>query len=355
MASVFFVGCTTPPTPDPDPDPTPTPVVVISSTPVLTAVESSVNVAIVDVTSTSTQYMNKAEAGSSILVKGTAPAESLVKIYLDDVAIATVAETAVTGLWTIAIAESALGDDGVKVLTAKVTEVGLAESAASNAATFTLDTVLPSATTLAATAETAAVTMRITSAITAGLCMVDSFVATGSTVSPIAAGTWTVESVGVSGATSNVKISNGTTTFLYTITDGDQILTNVIPGVRFHLNQSGTAAYTSVGNITTLTITNTALIPDRAKVGFSEEITSASAILLTNYTWTDAATAITTAATYTSKYAYFNTFATGGPLALNETLRCSVNGVVDLAGNIQTTASVLSCTVGAASATSLAP
>jgi len=112
MASVLFVGCTTPPTPDPDPDPTPTPVVVVSATPVLTAVNTIAGVLIVDPTSTSTQYMNIAQVGASILVTGTAPSESLVKIYLGDVAVGpAVAETSTAGVWQVAIAKSSLGDD----------------------------------------------------------------------------------------------------------------------------------------------------------------------------------------------------------------------------------------------------
>jgi len=355
MASVLFVGCTTPPTPDPDPDPDPTPTPIVSATPVLTDVQTSVGVSIITVTSTSTQYMNIADVGASILVTGTAPSESLVKIYLDDVAVGpAVAEASTSGLWSVAIAKSSLGDDGVKVLTAKVTEVGLAEGVASNAATFTLDTVRPSATTLVATANTAAVAMVITSEVTAGVAVVDGtgFIASDLGTGTIAAGTWTVRTVAVSGTTSNVEISDGTTAVLYTVVTEAWFDGN-IPGVEFTFVAAG---LNSVGSITTLTITDTAAVVDRATVLFSEEITNASATTAANYVFTVAAAVVTPGAgvgAYYSKLAYFNTFAAA--LVENTTLRVIVDDVVDLAGNAQTTESNLTCTIGAAHLTTLAP
>jgi len=341
MASVLFVGCTTPPTPDPDPDPTP--VVVVSATPVLTDIQTSAGVSIVTVTSTSTQYMNIADVGSSILVTGTAPSESLIQIYLDDVAVApAVAEASTSGLWSVAIAKSSLGDDGVKVMTAKCTEVGLDEGEASNAGTFTLDTVKPSASTLAITAA-AAGTGTLTSTITAGIAVVDSFTTTGAAIS---AGTWTVSTVAASGTALNIKVTDGTNPLYYTVANATQIFTNVIPGVKFALNQA--TAYASVGNTTTLVITNATTIAARGKILFSEEITNASAIAAATYTFSNGGTVLS----YSAKYTYFSG---GFTSAQGITNTCSVNGAVDLAGNTQTTASVLSCTVGAASATSLAP
>ena len=88
---------------------------------------------------------------------------------------------------------------------------------------------------------------------------------------------------------------------------------------------------------------------------FSEEITSASAILLANYVFSTAAVVnVPTAVSYADKYMYFSPMVTA-TLVSGNTLACSVNGVVDLAGNIQTTASALTCTVTAASLTSLKP
>lgn len=351
MASFLFVGClgdgVTPPADDVVDDVDDVVDILTSATPVLTGVSSSIGVAIIDLTSDSTQYVSKAEAGSIIYIQGTAPAESLVSIYLDGVAIgAAVGETSVRGLWSIYVAESALGADGVKVITAKCTEVGLTQSLVSNAATFTLDTVLPYATTLAATAD-AAVAVGTTDST--GTAIVS---AVATTSADIETGTWIVDVLGISGALNNVSITlPDLSVLMYQgVTDGMVFALDApIPGVTLTF----IAALAPAQSIITC-VAETDAIVDRAKVGFNEEITTASGVLLTNYTWTTAATAITTAASYYSKFAYFNTFTTG-TLAAGELLGCSVNGVVDKAGNIQTTASALTTTVAAASATDLAP
>jgi len=345
MASVLFVGCTTPPTPTPTPTPTPDPATV-SATPVLTDVQTSLAVSIFDVTSTATLYMNIAEVGASILVTGTAPSESLVRIYLDDVAVGpAVAEATVAGLWSVAIAKSSLGDDGVKVMTAKVTEVGLAESAASNAATFTLDTVRPSATTLAATAA-AADGHDVTSSFIGDALITSASVRVAAN---LVAGTYSITCIADSAADYNITVAGGTMTTQTLKVTADGTL-YVIPGVAFNttavlINAAG------IGSVTTLTVTDTAAISSRAKVGFNEAITNASAILPANFTFSPVGG---TVLSYATLYTYFS----GGFAAAavqGTTLTCTVDDVVDLAGNAQTTANIVSCTVGAASATSLAP
>jgi len=352
MASVLFVGCTTPPTPEPEPEPTPTPTPIVSATPVLTAVNTIAGVLIVDPTSTSTQYMNIAQVGASILVTGTAPSESLVKIYLGDVAVGpAVAETSTAGVWTVAIAKSSLGDDGVKVLTAKVTEVGLAEGVASNAATFTLDTVRPSATTLAATANTAgAVATCVATVFGAGTVPVTTALSATTGVA-LVPGTWYVECLLASGVVNNVVITapSGVQTTRSIV--ANQVLIDAIPGVTLTF----AATFVKDDAATVLVVAAVTAVPERARVLFSEEITNASAIALANYTFTTAGVAnVPTAVSYSAKYMYFSPMVTAR-LVLNATLGCAVNGVVDLAGNIQTTASALTCTVAAASLTSLAP
>ena len=360
MASFLFVGCipTTPEETAEEEEEEEVVVVATSATPVLTAVETSAAVSIFDVTSTSTLYMNKAEAGSSILVKGTAPSESLVTIYLDDVAIASaVGETAVTGLWTVAIAESSLGADGAgKKLHATVTEVGLAESAASNSVTFTLDTVLPSATTLAATANAVVGATGGTATVTTGgtATATTTGVLAGVTAGNIVTGTWTINILGITGVAANVSITNpaGTVSTYSQVAGGEVFAAGApIPGVPFTL-----ATPIAAGQTSTITcLAQSAAIADRARVLFSEEITSASAILLANYVFSTAAVVnVPTAVSYADKYMYFSPMVTA-TLVSGNTLACSVNGVVDLAGNIQTTASALTCTVTAASLTSLKP
>ena len=353
MASFLFVGCipgVTPVTPDVDDE---EPVVPTSATPVLTDVESSAAVEIFDVTSTSTLYMNEDEAGSSILVKGTAPSGSLVTIYIDDVAIVgAVGETAVTGLWTVAVAESSLGADGVKVMTAKVTEVGLAESAASNAVTFTLDTVDPGIDSVAATAAVAggtAVSGTVVSATVTGTNPITALTLAG-TSGTMVAGTWTIEVWGISGAADNVTITSSSGTLTYTLV-GSETFTDVIPGVAF------TFAALVAGNSCTVTTTadtlatTTAILP-RATITFDEDVSHAGMAAGVYAVGGVAGDPTSYKEATDTGYWQITTAAAGA------TLTITVYGITDLAGNVGgTSASVLtaSCTVAAASATSLAP
>ena len=355
MASVLFVGCTTPPTPDPDPDPTPTPVVVVSATPVLTAVETSAAVSIFDVTSTSTLYMNKAEVGTSILVKGTAPSESLVQLFLGDVAITpAVGEATVTGLWTIAVAKSSLGDDGVKVLTAKVTEVGLAQSVASNVVTFTLDTDLPGISSVAFSANSAvaAATWTAVSVTTSTLA---NFTVSGTTdpVVTVVAGTWTISSIANSGVDNNILVTSpsGAGTY-YNVSDSAVVKNTMIPGVTVTFG-SILASYADVTYTISSLTAATGLIAGRATIKFDENV---------DYTGMSAGT-------------YAGGLVSADPGVYNETVNTgywtsvagitagtsytiNVYGITDLAGNAGgTSASPLtaSAAAGTASATSLAP
>jgi len=335
------VGCTTPPTPDPDPDPTPTPVVVVSATPVLTAVETSAAVSIFDVTSTSTLYMNKAEAGSSILVKGTAPAESRVQIYVDDATVAaSVVEATASGLFTVAVAKVALGTDGVKTLHVTATEVGLAESAASNVATFTLDTDLPGISSIAATASAGftAVSGTIT-----GTIPINTLDRTSTTV---VAGSWTILCLGDSGDSSNVRITptDGTAT-TYSVLSGGT-LSDIVTGyvITFVANfKAGDGCK----------VTTTAAITARAKIVFDEAV-DYTGMAAGTYNTGDPTTYKD--ATYTG-YWESPTPAVGATAGGSYTI--TVYGVTDLAGNADggTSASPLSasCTIGAASATTLKP
>jgi len=256
-------------------------------------------------------------------------------------------------LWSVAIAKSSLGDDGEKVLTAKVTEVGLDESLASNAVTFTLDTVKPSATSLAATADQVATTDSAVATLIAGTVPFPGF--TNIVAIDAVPGTWTISCQGDSTATVvNLMITTPvgvSSTYLYT--------GGVFPYIT-GFNTSLDPSFIS-GDAWTVAVTAaTDVIVSRAKILFSEAVTNATATTLANYVFTDTTTAVVSAVTdpaaasYTSLYAYFNTF-TAPTLTLNDTLTCTVDDMVDLAGNAQTTASYLTCTVGAASETSLAP
>jgi len=324
-----------------------------SATPVLTAVQESDGTSIFTVTSTSTLYMNEDEAGSSILVKGTAPSESLVTIYIDDVAVVgAVGETAVTGLWTVAVAESSLGADGVKVMTAKVTEVGLAESAASNAVTFTLDTVDPGIDSIAATAAASASGTDEDSAVVTATSGTDPISTITLDDYDVVPGTWTILCTADSG--------NVTAEYNVVVTTPANVATsyNISAGISygFITGFDTTLAYGfKAGDGCDVVVTEdgvTAAITAKATITFDEDVTDAGMAAGT-YTLGGDDIADPTNYSLTSDTGYWTT-ATG---AEDASLTITVYGITDAAGNVGgTSASPLSatCTIGAASSTLLA-
>jgi len=134
MASVLFVGCTTPPTPTPEPEPTPTPTPTVQTDiPYITAVAG------ISILSTSTQYI---DADETLTVTGVGVAGAIVKLYIDDV-YAGVGSTGAGGDFnTIGITGITL-TEGVRVLHVTATLPGLAESDASTKYTFTYDATAP--------------------------------------------------------------------------------------------------------------------------------------------------------------------------------------------------------------------
>ena len=353
MASFLFVGCV-PTTPDEEvveeevveeeEEEEEEEVVVVAATvaPVL------LTVAGISLTSSATQYINATEA-AVVIVTGTAPTYAEVKVYVDDVCAGT-ADVGVTGTFSVTVAEADLGADGDKVIYATAKEAAIDVSANSTEYAFVLDQVKPTATTLAATADTAAAA---DSTIVSGVAIVDSFVTGG--LGTLTAGTWTISCVADSGVANNIVISDGTTSTSYTV-DTLRWFNGVIPDLRFQFLAAGLVA----GNVTTVTVTTA--IAERATVLFDEEVTYASASAAANFTWLHTTTLgvadapVETFVNYnnTTLISYFSPF-TLTAFDRYGTLRATVNGLVDLAGNTQTTASVVSCTIGAASATSLAP
>lgn len=349
MASFLFVGCLPSVTPEEEEvveeeeeevvEPT-------SATPVLIDIQNAAGTSIITVTSTSTLYMNKTELGNSILVTGTAPSESLVKIYIDDVAVtAAVGETSTSGLWTVAIAKSGLGDDGVKVMTAKVTEVGLAESAASNSVTFTLDTDPVGFSIAATAAQLGAGVGALSSAIVTGVNPVASIVGVGTTAQ--VAGTWIITTWGGSGTMGNVTITTGGVTQTYNGVLTGAVFTDVIPGVQFTF-----AIALAAGNQATITTTAdfTTAIATFTTITFDEDVTAAAMTAGTYTTVGDPTTY--REATDTG---YWTTLTVG---SVGDAFTISAFGIADAAGNIGGTAAspiTATCTVGAASATLLVP
>jgi len=357
MAAFLFVGCMPGVTPDVDEDEDEEVVVPTSATPVLTDIQNSAGVLIVTVGSTSTEYINKTELGSSILVKGTAPSGSAVKIYIDDVALASVGETAVTGLWSVAVAKSSLGDDGVKVLHATVTEVGLAESAASNAVTFTLDTDLPGIDSVAFTAVSGLSAGTATATLNTNVYLITAADVSGTTVpvQTFVSGTWTITSVLDAGVANNVAVTSPSGVTVYHSVGSAAVISDLlIPGIKLTF----TAAFTAATASTTVTISAitqpTAEVVGRATIKFDEDVNYAG---MTAGTYTCATVAGDPDVYNETKNTGYFTNETGLTTA-GASATITVYGVKDLAGNVGGTSAVpltKTATVGAASATSLKP
>ncbi|MCK4309261.1 MAG: hypothetical protein KAW42_04715 [Candidatus Atribacteria bacterium] len=150
MASFLFVGClpgtTTPTEPTEPTEPTvPTvPTVPATVAPVITSVPDIVG-----------GYVNKAAAADGIVVNGTAPTYSEVKVYINGICAGT-GDTGVNGVFVVVVANAdlikAVKVDGAKTLYATAIEPGLTVSASSNVKKFTLDTAAPKIASSKATA-----------------------------------------------------------------------------------------------------------------------------------------------------------------------------------------------------------
>ncbi len=311
-------------------------------------VAPTVPAAVIDLTATATQYMNKAEVALGIIVNGTAPTYSEVKIYIDDICAGT-ANVGDSGTFSVVIAKADLGSDEDKVLYATAKEAALPVSPKSTEYSFTLDTVAPKATELKATAAKAAEV--VDSAEVSGVNPLSALDVTGE---DLTAGTWVIKCFGDSGTANNVTLTDpdGVVVGTYSI-NADTTFLETIPGVTFTLESDNIKA----GTVVKIKVLDA--IKDRATVLFDEDVDYATATKLANYTWANLTTAASTATTATpvliSKVVYFNTFLAA--LAKYDSLRVEVVSVKDLAGNAMsaTSPTVLTCTVAKASLTDLAP
>lgn len=152
MASVLFVGCTTPPTPEPEPEPTPTPTVK-TDTPIITLI----NGAQFDVSSTATQRIN------DFNVVAVAPVGSVLKLYVNDVWVGT--GSAGAGGVSAAITTTATIADGVKTIYVTAQASGLAVSEKSTIYTATLDTTAPKIASVVADSSANTITVTFDSAV----------------------------------------------------------------------------------------------------------------------------------------------------------------------------------------------
>ena len=147
MASVLFVGCTTPPTPEPEPEPTPTPEPEPEPEPtptptVQTDIPYITGVVGISILSSLTQYLD-ADEGPLLAVSGVGVSGAIIKLYIDDV-YAGVGSTDSGGAFaSITVTALTLAEGAGKTLHVTATLPGLAESDASTAYTFTYDKTAP--------------------------------------------------------------------------------------------------------------------------------------------------------------------------------------------------------------------
>jgi len=219
--------------------------------------------------------MNAADVAAGIIVHGTAPTYSEVKIYVDDVCAGT-GNTGNTGIFEVVVAKADLGADALdKVIYATAKEVAIDVSAHSVEYAFVLDTVKPSATTLTATAETAAVAATATGAAigTSLTILTPATLITVDTAADLVVGVWRIDVLGLTAVAGNVKITSptGVVTLLNAVTDGSKFYT--IPGVEVDM-VGGTL---TIGESYTVTCAAaTALVAGRATVLYSEPVTFAT-------------------------------------------------------------------------------
>ena len=116
---------------------------IASVTPVIKKITDVDGESIINLFSSATQYMNKADVAGGILVKGSAPKYSTIKVYVDDGVVGTGYSYGVYEEFVVFVPKTDLGVDGARTLYATATEVALAESTPSTVYAFTLDTVAP--------------------------------------------------------------------------------------------------------------------------------------------------------------------------------------------------------------------
>ena len=342
MSAFLFVGClpgvTPEPEPEPEPEPTPTPATVA---PIIIGV-------------TGGAYINAAEAAANLIVIGTAPTYSEVKIYINDICAGT-GDTLADGTWIVVVAKADLGADGAKTLYATAKEAALDVSAKSNEKTFTLDTVIPSIASSRGTAGTAAVTTAVLTYQTLDGTVVAPpndtalFTAALFDATQLIAGVvdWKIEilTIDIAGD-ATLKVTNLTagTSVNYTFVNPAAALVATsnswIPGATVTVSDSDTTAVggldplTDIGAYCLVTTTNTVVLAGFIDVTFDEVVTGAS-VLAGVWTAFAATTNILPAVTVrSSTVARLTETAAGIPnLVAGVAYSVSCSGIIDLAGN----------------------
>jgi hypothetical protein len=340
MASFLFVGClgegvVTPPV-DEDVDEDVDEVVTTTVAPVI------LTIAGISLTGTS-EYINATEA-AVVIVTGTAPTYSEVKVYVDAVCAGT-ANVGDTGLFEVVVAEADLGVDGAKVIYATAKEAALPVSPKSVEYAFILDQVAPGYS-IAATAAGAEVTDSAVATMTVGGGTIPVAI-TAVTDADLVAGTWYIKVFGDSGDASNVTLTDpDAVVTTYTI-GVDTSFVDTIPGVTFTITANNLLA----GQVVKVKVTEAvASIDARATITFDEDVSTAGMIA---GTYTTAGSDPTTYKEATDTGYWLVDLGSKDDIKV-----FSAYGFKDLAGNIAgTSASPITdvFTVGAASLYALAP
>jgi len=339
MASFLFVGCI-PTTPDVDED---------DEEPVPTPPPATVAPIIISVPDISGGYINKLAASDGLVVSGTAPTYSEVKVYINGLCAGT-GDTTETGTFQVDVANAdlikAVKVDGAKTLYATATEPGLEESASSNVIKFILDTDAPGIDSVAATADVAfaAGTAIVQPTANNLITQAPAFDA-ATTSADLVPGTWHLLAL----STTDVLVTdpNNNFTYLGGIIGGESYPETLIPGVTidFHAGALVAGEYVNI-----VCVADTAAIAGRATLKFDEDVSSGAANAGT-YAGTDVA-----APPFVFKESNDTAYWTGiTTLVTNATMVITVTGVVDLAGNPIPALSSANCIVGPANATLLAP
>ena len=355
MSSFLFVGClpgtTTPVVPVEPVEPVVpvVPVVPATNTPIISAISDGVSL-----TATTTQYVNKTEAADGVTVSGSAATLAEVAVYINDVAIAATANVTATGTWSLIITKAELGIDEVKTVKAVASEAGLAD-ATSTSYKFTLDTVAPKISAVKATAEKGAVGGKAVVIAGGTATAVTSGTLATIVSGDVKTGTWIIDILGITGAVSNVKITDpdGNVNTYTGLAGGHTFAVDApIPGVEVILANPILAGQQSVIKCTAAV----AQIVGRATLKFDVDVSSTGEALAV-YAITDAGTdvpGLTPVSYKESNDTRYWSSATALSFTEGDTLLFSVSKVTDAAGNPMAVTTA-TCVVTAAHLTTLKP
>ncbi len=337
VTSFLFVGCL-PGTTTPD--------TTTGTTTDTTTTPTTVAPIITGVADISGGYVNAVAAADGLVVAGTAPTYSEVKVYINGITAGT-GDAGANGVFSVVVANAdlikAAKVEGAKTLHATATEAGLAESDSSNVMNFILDTVIPSIASSVAKAGTAAVYSFSETADTSGPGIVGSTLPKFTevlvalpTTNPLLSGAinWKIEVMQVTTTDSRtvVRVYNlsAGTSLDYTYDNGPTTSVSWIPG----LSVSATQFYpwVDIGSYVMITTTNTALSAGYVDVTFNEAVTGASII---GGAWTlfRATTVVANTPSVRSATVARLTETVAGTLTTGMFYSVGVSAIIDLAGN----------------------